>query len=131
MRQPTRGVRWLALVAAAGVCLASTCAPAVTPSAAKDVPGSDPTRGRALITTYGCGACHSVPGVPGARGQVGPPLDSFAGRASIAGKLANTPDNLISWIRSPQTLEPGGIMPDMGVTEADARDIAAYLYRLR
>jgi cytochrome c2 len=113
------------------MCVVTTCAPAVTPSPAKEVPGGDATRGRMAIKTYGCGACHAISGIPGARGQVGPPLDGFAGRASTAGKLANTPDNLVGWIRSPQSLEPGGIMPDMGVTEADARDIAAYLYRLR
>lgn len=49
----------------------------------------------------------------------------------VAGMLRNSPANLIRWIRDPQGVVPGNAMPDMGVTEADARDIAAYLYTLR
>ena len=45
--------------------------------------------------------------------------------------LRNTPANLVRWIREPQAVVPGNAMPDMGVSEADARDIAAYLYTLR
>jgi len=54
-----------------------------------------------------------------------------ASRAGIAGRLANTPENLIRWIDAPQSFSPGSVMPDMGVTEADARDTAAYLYTLK
>jgi len=80
---------------------------------------------------YGCGACHVIPGVTGATGMVGPPLDGWSRRVYIAGNLANTPENLVRWIRYPQAVEPGTAMPDLGVNEADARDIAAYLYSLR
>jgi len=86
--------------------------------------------GPALIVRYGCGACHDVPGVDGANGHVGPPLTHFGHRVYIAGVLHNTPDNLIRWLRRPQSVVPGNAMPDMGVTEQDARDIAAYLYTL-
>ncbi|HJU18473.1 MAG TPA: cytochrome c oxidase assembly protein [Stellaceae bacterium] len=87
--------------------------------------------GASLITTYGCGSCHSVPGVRDADGLVGPPLGGFGSRIYIAGILRNTPDNLVAWIRDPQHFVPGVVMPDMGVTEPDARDIAAYLEGLR
>lgn len=130
-RAPRRGIHRAALLAVAGVCVIATCAPAVAPAPAQEVPGGLPEQGRAAIKPYGCGACHTIPGVIGARGRVGPSLDGFASRASIAGRFANTPENLVRWIRSPQALEPGSIMPDMGVTEPAARDIAAYLYRLR
>src|SRR4051812_18442879 len=90
-----------------------------------DVPGGDPARGRQAITRYGCGACHDIPGVAGARGAVGPPLSSFSKRAIVAGRLANTPDNLSRWIQEPQAIEPGNAMPNLGVTNAEARDIAA------
>ncbi len=63
-----------------------------------------------------------------ARGQVGPPLDQFGRRAFIAGVLSNNPDNLVKWLRSPQSVIPGNAMPNTGLTEEDARDIAAYLY---
>jgi putative membrane protein len=95
------------------------------------VGGGNAAHGAALIDTYGCGSCHSVPGVPNADGLVGPPLDRFGSRVYIAGLLYNTPDNLMAWIRDPQRFVPGVVMPDMGVTEQDARDIAAYLESLR
>ena len=93
--------------------------------------GGDPKRGPAVIHKYGCGACHNIPGVDGARGMVGPPLDTIASRSYLAGQLPNTPENLMLWIRKPQDVEAGTAMPDMGVTEQDGRDIAAYLYTLR
>jgi cytochrome c len=86
------------------------------------------SHGRQLIATYGCGSCHSIPGVPGANAMVAPPLDRFYQRTYIAGRLSNTQDNLVKWIQDPQEVEPGTAMPDLGVSEAEARDIAAYLY---
>jgi cytochrome c2 len=93
--------------------------------------GGSPARGKEVIRRYGCAACHSIPGVAGARGQVGPPLDGIANRTYLAGQLTNTPENLIRWIRDPQSIAPGTAMPEMGVTEQDGKDIAAYLYTLR
>lgn len=93
--------------------------------------GGSPARGKEVIRRYGCAACHSIPGVAGARGQVGPPLDGIANRTYLAGQLNNTPENLIRWIRDPQSIAPGTAMPEMGVTEQDGKDIAAYLYTLR
>ena len=95
------------------------------------IAGSDAKRGPQLIREFGCAACHSVPGVGGADGNVGPPLSRFGDRTYIAGMLRNTPPNLVRWIRDPQGVVPGNAMPNMGVTEAQARDIAAYLYTLR
>ena len=95
------------------------------------VPGGDARRAPALIQSLGCAGCHTVPGVSGARGNVGPPLTRFGDRTYVAGMLRNTPDNLIRWIRDPQSVIPGNAMPNMGVTPGEARDIAAYLYTLR
>ena len=95
------------------------------------VTGGDARRGRESIAAYGCGACHVVPGVREAQGMVGPPLTSFARRAYIAGEAPNTTRELIQWIMNPQSIEPGTAMPALGVTAAQARDIAAYLYTLR
>lgn len=91
----------------------------------------DPKRGRQALAGFGCGACHQIPGIRGARGSVGPPLTSFARRSYIAGQLVNSPDNLISWIVDPQKVEPGTAMPNLGVVPAVARDMAAYLYSLQ
>lgn len=99
--------------------------------ALQEVAGGDPEQGRRAIVVYGCGSCHVVPGVPGARGAAGAPLTEFARRAYIAGNLPNTPENLIAWLRDPQAIEPGTAMPNLGVSETDARDVAAYLATLR
>ena len=95
------------------------------------VMGGDPERGRVALDGFGCGTCHLIPGVKGARGMVGPPLSDFALRAYIAGQLPNQPDNLLRWLQDPQAVEPGTAMPNLGVSPAVARDMAAYLYTLR
>jgi cytochrome c2 len=87
--------------------------------------------GKQLIRSYGCGACHMIPGVEAARGLVGPPLLFLAERTMIAGELPNTPANLTHWIQHPREVEPKTAMPELGVTEDEAYDIAAYLYTLR
>ncbi|HWJ22474.1 MAG TPA: cytochrome c oxidase assembly protein [Gemmatimonadaceae bacterium] len=92
--------------------------------------GGDPERGRVAIRTYGCATCHTVPGVPGADALVGPPLTGFAERAYVAGVLPNSPANVVRWIRHPREVDSLTAMPDMGVGERDARDLAAYLYTL-
>jgi cytochrome c1 len=93
--------------------------------------GGDPARGAIVITQSSCGACHRIPGLQQADGMVGPPLDHFARRTMIAGLLPNTPTNLILWVRSPQAVVPGNAMPDSNLSDAQARDVAAYLYSLR
>lgn len=95
------------------------------------VPGGDPARGRTAIALYGCGSCHAIGGITGARGRVGPPLTGIAERTMIAGEVPNTPEMIVRWIRNPQAIEPGTAMPNLGVDERTARDIAAYLYTLR
>lgn len=88
------------------------------------------SRGKELIDRYGCGTCHTVPGVPDAVGKAGAPLTSWAERHYIAGTLLNTPENLVAWISDPQRVEPGTAMPNLGVPQQEALDIAAYLFTL-
>jgi cytochrome c len=94
------------------------------------VPGGSPERGADLIAQFGCGSCHIIPGIREADGLVGPPLIHFGRRKIIAGQISNTADNLIRWITNPQSVEPGTAMPNLNVTEEQARDIAAYLFEL-
>jgi len=112
------------------LCAAIAASCSKPQSAANPRQVGNASRGAALISWYGCGACHSVPGVAGANALVGPPLDHFAQRGYVAGMLRNTPDNLVRWIRDPQKIVPGNAMPALGIDEHDARDIAAYLYTI-
>jgi cytochrome c2 len=113
------------LVMAALVLTATGCGATATRIS---VSGGDSSRGKQLVGSFGCGACHTIAGVDGADGEIGPPLDDFADRRLIAGRLPNTLPNLVRWIESPQAVEPGTVMPDMGIQAPQARDLAAYLY---
>ncbi|MBZ9853245.1 c-type cytochrome, partial [Mesorhizobium sp. CA13] len=85
-----------------------------------------------IMLANGCAGCHTITGVPGAVGHVGPRLDaSLSDRIYIGGVLANNPENMIRWIRSARDINPHTAMPSTGITEQQARDIAAYLYALR
>jgi cytochrome c len=92
--------------------------------------GGTAMAGKQIIAQFNCGSCHTIPGVRGAQGLVGPPLIYFGRRTYIAGEVPNTPDNLVRWITSPQSIEAGTAMPTLGLTEQQARDVAAYLYTL-
>lgn len=88
-------------------------------------------RGKNTMLAYGCGKCHTIPGIRHANGVVGPPLVWLARRTYIAGNFANTPDNLVHWVMNPPSMKPRTAMPQLGLTEPQARDVAAYLYTLK
>lgn len=113
------GIAWV-LAATAGLA-ACGGGPGPLPKAKAD-------RGRDLIVREGCGACHRIGGVRGADGRIGPSLESFKGKRYIAGQLTNTPRNVVRFIRDPRAVEPKTIMPDLGLTKAEAREIVDYLY---
>ncbi len=116
-----------AIVGLACATLLSACASAPAATNWANF-GGEPDRGAVLIGRYSCGACHQIPGIADADGLVGPPLGTFARRTVIAGLLPNTPSNLVLWLRHPQSVTPGNAMPDLGLTDTQARDIAAFLY---
>jgi cytochrome c len=93
------------------------------------VPGGDARQGRDAILLYGCYACHVVEGIREATGRVGPKLEEIDRQIYIGGVLTNSPQNMIDWIREPQAFNPRTAMPDLNVSERDARDITAYLFR--
>ena len=115
------------------VVFASACDGAKDADAreAAAITGGDPSRGPDLLRKYGCQSCHTIPGVVGANGLVGPPLAGIASRSYIAGVLPNAPDNMLRWIRNPKDVDAKTAMPNTGVTPSDARHIAAYLYTLK
>ena len=116
---------------AAGCSLLSGCIGNEPMGGFQSAMSGNPAAGKALIQSYGCGSCHVIPGIRTARGMVGPPLFYYSRRTIIAGELPNTPANLMAWIKNPVAIEPGTAMPDLGVTDSQARDMAAYLYTLR
>lgn len=91
----------------------------------------DLDRGKVALQQYACVTCHVIPGVVAASNPVGPSLAGIATRGYLAGIVPNTRDNMVRWLRSPRTVDPASAMPDLGVTERDAQDIAAFLDTLR
>lgn len=92
------------------------------------VNGGKPERGREMIVRHGCVACHVIAGIGRAKGRVGPKLLDIEEQVYLGGVVANTPEGMIRWIGSPRKFSPATAMPDLGVSEQEARDIAAYLY---
>jgi len=90
--------------------------------------GGDPRQGQQLLERYGCAACHRIKGIANANSRVGPSLEDIRDGGYVGGVLPNSADNLVKWIMDPTEVSPRTAMPDLGVTEAEARDMAAYLY---
>jgi cytochrome c oxidase assembly factor CtaG len=133
LRPSSRRVSQLARTAAivAIVAALASCVNDRDGKWAAEMTGGSPVRGKEAIRSYGCMSCHSIPGVKGATTMVGPPLAGIADRGYIAGVLSNTPQHMIEWLMNPPRIDSKTAMPNMNVTERDARDIAAYLYTLR
>jgi cytochrome c2 len=128
-RRSAGGLRRLApLVSLSALLVLGGCEEAGVGSRFTDL--GDPENGARYIVQAGCGSCHVIPGIDGAEGLVGPPLNHMGRRIFVAGLLRNTPENMMTWLRNPQQIVPGNAMPDMGLTAEQARDITAYLYTL-
>lgn len=125
--RPMRGWPYGAALGAALIVMAGCSEELVIDS---NVEGGDAERGRGALMKYQCGVCHSIPGVPGAVGRVGQPLDAFARNAYVAGKFPNTPEVLMKWIADAPAMAPATGMPAIAMSEQEARDMAAYLYTL-
>jgi cytochrome c2 len=95
---------------------------------AEALTGGDVTRAPAALRRYGCGGCHTIAGIAGADGKVGGRLSDLRQQVYIGGVVTNTPQNLTAWIVAPQLFSPTSAMPATGISEAEARDVAAYLY---
>lgn len=99
---------------------------------AEPAPIGNIERGRTLAAQYGCNVCHAMPGVDGPQGSLGPTLAGIASRPTISfGTVQNTPANLVQFIQNPASLNPQSSMPPIGLPDADAKDIAAYLLTLK
>ena len=108
------------------VATSSEPLPRLTP--APNVTG-DPERGRTAFVDKSCTQCHTLRGVPAATGIIGPNLTNIALRPTLTeANFPNNPDQMARWIIDPATMKPGTIMPNLGVTDAQARDLVAFLY---
>ncbi len=86
--------------------------------------------GKAIVTSRACVACHTIRGV--SAGVLGPDLTTFGSRRTLAaGMFPNTPERVAAWVKNPGELKPGVKMPALGLTDDQARAVAAYLASLK
>ena len=133
MRNPPRHYHRFQYVLSTGTLL--LCA-ALASGCAKDEPtsrvvGGDPERGRLLVQQYQCAACHFIPEVQGAGGDAGPSLQYMGRLSYIAGSIPNQPENMIRFLQNPPAVKPGTLMPALGISDDEARHMAAFMYTLR
>jgi cytochrome c oxidase assembly factor CtaG/cytochrome c2 len=136
LREPARrpslgqgaGLTLVPLLAAVVSLAACQKGSALSAKDAARATGGDPKRGAEAIRNWGCAACHTIPGIEGPKANVGPPLAGLSSRGYIAGVLPNTGDNLARWIQHPRQIDSLTAMPELGVPDLIARDMAAYLY---
>lgn len=95
------------------------------------VVGGDPERGRLLVQQYQCAACHFIPEVQGPNGDAGPSLQYMGRLSYIAGSIPNQPENMIRFLQNPPAVKPGTLMPALGITDDEARHMAAFMYSLK
>ncbi|RVD19139.1 MULTISPECIES: c-type cytochrome [unclassified Mesorhizobium] len=134
-RQPVRlmPLPWVAGVSAAVVIVPVGCAinlvrgDNLRETTIAQAIGGDPDRAVPAMIRNGCGGCHEIPGVPGARGTVGPSLQGVVERG-YTGPSRATPDAMMRWISRARDVDPKTAMPNTNLSPQEARDITAYLY---
>ena len=89
-------------------------------------------KGLAVFQTSTCINCHAIRGVAGADLRVAPDLTHVGSRKQLAsGMIDNTPANMRLWLKSPQHIKPGALMPDFSLTDEQLDQLATYLSTLR
>lgn len=135
---------WIVGVVGAGLLLAACTPPPPPPAAKEPKPAAaassggavtgDANNGRELFRSKGCIACHVAQGVPGATGTIGPNLNGIgdpAKKPRLADGGANTPEHIREWIKNPQQLKPGTMMPNLQLSDKEADDLTALLMTLK
>ncbi len=83
------------------------------------------------MRSKGCAGCHIIPGIPEARGKIGPSLQGLSQRARIAGgRRANTTENLREWLKNPQDVNPDTPMPNFALTDREIEILIKFLNTL-
>jgi cytochrome c2 len=129
LNPPIRGVRVRHGIGRLGVaCAIALVFTAFAPSGRA---WADAAPAKEILRIKGCGACHYIPGVPGARGAIGPSLKGLKDRVMIArGVLENTPENMRDWLKNPAGILPDTMMPNLGLEDAEIDVVIEYLRKL-
>ena len=135
---------WPLTLLTCGLLLAAACGAPPPPTGANAKPTAaaaggaavtgDVNNGKTLFQQKGCIACHTAQGIPGANGTIGPNLNGIgdaAKRPKLADGAANTPEHVKEWIKDPQKLKPGTMMPNLQLSDKEADDLTALIVTLK
>jgi cytochrome c oxidase subunit 2 len=87
--------------------------------------------GRRVFFANSCVNCHTIRGTT-AQGAFGPDLTHLMSRETLAsGATPNTPETLRAWVRDPQKLKVGCLMPNMQMSDTEVDQIVSYLQTLK
>jgi cytochrome c oxidase subunit II len=94
-------------------------------------PTGDKATGAHLFQTMTCANCHAIRGLS-AGVSFAPDLTHLGSRHTLAaGLLPNALTNLVAWLRNPQALKPGVLMPNLHLSAVQATELATYLESLK
>jgi cytochrome c oxidase subunit II len=97
--------------------------------AAEEEPSAQ--EGRRVFFANSCVNCHTIRGTS-AQGAFGPDLTHLMSRETLAsGATPNTPETLRAWVRDPQKLKVGCLMPNMQMSDVEVDQIVSYLQTLK
>jgi cytochrome c oxidase subunit 2 len=86
--------------------------------------------GKEAFLAESCVNCHAIRGTP-AVGTYAPDLTHLMARETLAGgMIKNTPEYLDQWVRDPQSIKPGCLMPAFGLDDRQLKLIVDYLQTL-
>jgi cytochrome c oxidase subunit 2 len=87
--------------------------------------------GKRIFETTACINCHTVRGTV-ANGSFGPDLTHLMSRATIgSGAADNTPEHLRAWLKDPDAIKPGSLMPAMQLSDGELDALVRYMASLR
>lgn len=91
--------------------------------------GGNAERGKLLFESVGCQACHVVGEMTKVRETRGTSYDIAPELSRVGSKVS--PDWMYDWIRNPRHYNPTTKMPSLRLSDAEAKDIVAFLMTLK
>jgi cytochrome c2 len=82
-----------------------------------------------VMRAKGCTACHIIPGIPEAKGTMGPTLKDIGNRKRIVARtLSNNEKNMRRWLKNPKKVRSGTMMPNVGLSDAEIDALVAHFF---
>jgi len=87
--------------------------------------GGDAGRGKSIFESVGCRACHTLGNDSKVREKRGTSYDIAPELTRVGSKVS--PDWIYDWVRNPRHYNPTTKMPNLRLTDREAKDVTAFL----